>query len=87
MIEPLEGKEMFDQKELKQGTRPAYLYIAEYFVNHQVIQHPIYAENLDQAVLAMNAFYAENGKGHAHKSLERHTTGIEIEGTYYLPQI
>jgi len=64
-----------------------YLYIAEYFVGHKVKKHPIYAEDLGRAVEQMNNFYRDTGKGHAHKSLERYTTGIEIEGTYYPPEL
>jgi len=64
-----------------------YLYIAEYFVNHKVKKHPMYAGNFDRAVEQMNEFYRNIGKGHAHKSLERSTTGIEIEGTYYPPEL
>ena len=62
----------------KSSPPPLYLYIAEYFVDHKVKKHPIYAEDLGRAVEQMNNFYCDTGKGHAHKSLERHTTGIEI---------
>ena len=47
----------------------------------------MYAGNFDRAVEQMNEFYRNIGKGHAHKSLERSTTGIEIEGTYYPPEL
>jgi hypothetical protein len=70
-----------------------FLYVVEYFQTKrikgipasEVIQEAIYAANTEAAVMMMNEMYANNNKGHMHKSLALNTHGITINGVYYPP--